>query len=187
MGCDIHTICEVKEDGKWKVNPLPVFKAGYHWEKPKKRTNPPDDRDYGWFAVLADVRNDRKERLDCIDKPKGIADDATKEWVKMANDMEGDMHSHSYFTLDELLAFDWDGKVISCSAFVTPAEKVMLNGANKRTKEWRGLQADAFKVHHIWTETYRQWLDGKVDKWIKPMQKLRETYEDVRICFGFDN
>lgn len=61
-------------------------------------------RNYGLFAILADVRNDD---IEPIAYPKGIPEDASYAYQVEAKQMEGDGHSHSYFTLEELQNVDW--------------------------------------------------------------------------------
>lgn len=58
MGCDIHTITEIKKDGKWQYVP----------EVPSEFNN----RNYGTFAVIAGVRDGFNS---CIFKPKGLPED----------------------------------------------------------------------------------------------------------------
>ena len=61
---------------------------------------------YYLFSILADVRN--WFGITPIDEPRGIPDDCSsgysfilKEWDKIA-------HTHSYFTLEEILNVDWN-------------------------------------------------------------------------------
>jgi hypothetical protein len=93
MGADIHMHTEVKRNGKWE----------YHGEGPYT------DRNYDLFAILADVRNGRGfagcktgEGFIPLADPKGLPDDVSDEVKVEAEQMGGDGHSHSYFTLEEL-------------------------------------------------------------------------------------
>ena len=63
-------------------------------------------RSYYLFAILADVRNGSGE-VEPIDYPRGIPDDASSGYKYVVDRWDGDGHSHSYFTLDELINFDW--------------------------------------------------------------------------------
>ena len=58
MGCDIHIVVEVKKNGKWEYVP----------EVPENF----DQRNYGVFAALADVRNSFNIKGF---KPKGLPED----------------------------------------------------------------------------------------------------------------
>jgi hypothetical protein len=45
--------------------------------------------------------------VDPIDFPRGIPDDLSSGYMYIVDRWEGDGHSHSYFTLHELLNVDW--------------------------------------------------------------------------------
>ena len=62
------------------------------------------DRNYYLFSILADVRNSGEE---VIDDPRGIPQDASCGYLYKCDRWAGDAHSHSYFTLSELLDVDW--------------------------------------------------------------------------------
>lgn len=62
-------------------------------------------RNYYLFSILADVRNG--SGVEPINYPKGIPDDASSGYLYMCNQWGSDAHSHSYFTLEELLNVDW--------------------------------------------------------------------------------
>ena len=121
MGCDIHMFCEVRKGGKWeKVGE--VFKDPYyHPDKPEDEWNikftdsPYLMRNYDLFAILADVRNGHGfagirtgDRFNAIANPRGLPDDVSEK-VKEESDHWGvDGHSRSFFTVAELLAYDWN-------------------------------------------------------------------------------
>jgi hypothetical protein len=63
-------------------------------------------RNYYLFSILADVRNSGNVQPIC--DPRGIPDDASSGYMYAVDRWEGDAHSHSYFTLEELLLVDWD-------------------------------------------------------------------------------
>ncbi len=76
-------------------------------------------RNYTLFGILADVRN-YSNNVKPIDLPRGLPNDVSFE-VKRQSDQEGlDGHSHSWFTLRELLAYDWDTQKINYREYVTP-------------------------------------------------------------------
>lgn len=78
----------VKKDVSWSVD----------WDKQYY-----GGRNYVLFSILADVRGDEVP----IDSPRGIPSDASIGYKYMCEKWDGDAHSHSYFTLDELLRVDW--------------------------------------------------------------------------------
>jgi len=63
-----------------------------------------DGRNYYLFSILADVRNSGEE---VIDYPRGIPLDASCGYLHKCDSWSSDAHSHSYFTLRELLDVDW--------------------------------------------------------------------------------
>lgn len=63
-------------------------------------------RNYYLFAVLADVRNGWD--IKPIDEPRGIPTDLSERVQTIIDAWKGDGHSHSYFTLKELLDVDWE-------------------------------------------------------------------------------
>lgn len=62
-------------------------------------------RNYYLFSILADVRNSGDVEPIC--EPRGIPEDASSGYKYMTDRWDGDAHSHSYFTLEELLSVDW--------------------------------------------------------------------------------
>ena len=62
-------------------------------------------RNYYLFSILADVRNSGDVQPIC--EPRGVPKDASSGYLHMVDRWEGDGHSHSYFTLEELLDVDW--------------------------------------------------------------------------------
>jgi len=114
MGCDIHLYVEVYKDGNWisadeweevkwnghKFMDIPYGKAYY------------DDRNYNLFAILADVRNGYGFAgvktgfgFKPIDDPRGLPFDVSEILAKEGDNV--DYHSHSWFTVQELMDYDW--------------------------------------------------------------------------------
>lgn len=60
-------------------------------------------RNYALFSILADVRGNEVP----IDSPRGIPIDVSVGYRYMCELWAGDAHSHSYFTLEELLEVNW--------------------------------------------------------------------------------
>ncbi|MCI0665666.1 MAG: hypothetical protein L0220_31805 [Acidobacteria bacterium] len=123
MGCDIHIFVEKKVDGKWvsadKWTPYPY--ADEEGETRKEWVDSDDliysDRNYDLFGILANVRNgwgaagsDTGDGFKPIAMPKGLPSDVSTK-VKAESDAWGDdSHSHSWITLEELKAYDWEGQ-----------------------------------------------------------------------------
>lgn len=91
MGCDIHTVVEVKSPDGWKAVPLdpPIF----------------DWRSYRVFGFLADVRN--YSLSPSIAPGRGFPDDLSAEAKELRENWDCDGHSATFVTLAELLAFDY--------------------------------------------------------------------------------
>ena len=110
--------------GKWKAIKAQVFEYPYFREnEPISRFNerftsaPYKGRNYELFSVLADVRNTRsffnifdpslihqeRDSLLPIAQPRGIPEDASKAWKRECKAWGQDFHSHSWFTLTELI------------------------------------------------------------------------------------
>lgn len=105
MGCDIHSIVQTRNsDGSWSTVPSQFY----------------DDRSYGLFALLADVRN--YSEVPTIHKRRGLPDDIVNQ---LENDDEidgvwlGD-HSFTWYTLDELLDFNYKQRFVDKREFGNP-------------------------------------------------------------------
>lgn len=117
MGCDIHLYVETRNaNGEW-VNvpakghmPLTDFHTKYGYD--------PDwfeGRSYDTFAILANVRNGHGfagvktgDGFRPIAKPRGLPKDTSAEVRRGAVDWGIDGHSHSWLTVAEIDAYDWD-------------------------------------------------------------------------------
>jgi len=76
------------------------------WEIPWG-TNYYRGRNYYLFALLANVRNYHNE-VEPLNDPRGIPDDASAGYRYELKRWNGDYHSPSYYTLEELLNVDWE-------------------------------------------------------------------------------
>jgi hypothetical protein len=124
MGCDIHICVELREhaDSPWQeINP-----EKWHWwsqehgdvftdtHDPPKLPLPEGqtwldfgnrwyrDRNYTAFGILAGVRS---HSVEPILEPRGLPSDVCDSIRAQA--WGSDWHSHSYYTVEDLLAFDW--------------------------------------------------------------------------------
>jgi hypothetical protein len=137
MGCDIHFYVEKWSDEELTEGPIDIsdkrdsrisnvlkLKREYRWISVDKWyrdegywTNYGNSfysgRDYNLFAKLADVRN-YNNNIKPLDQPRGIPVDASYAYKLMTKE-DGDSHSHSYFTLCELLdsGVDWGANFLS--------------------------------------------------------------------------
>lgn len=190
MGCDIHVKTEVRKYGEggisWWVENGPDWQALYKAEghpNPDFHTHMWDFRDYDAFACLAETG--RRPNIKPLISKRGWPDDWVRragqnlytlsdppdesdernEWVN-----DTDFHTPSWYTLSELLLFNYD----------TPCSDQPITVFIGDTYETR---------HKICT--YREVLDSAV---LSDVERLRTWAtqreidpEDVRIVFCFDN
>lgn len=117
MGCDIHLYVEKQNElGVWES--VDEFKIEsyddeehYYVDYDKQFYS---RRNYNLFAILADVRNGRGfagiktgDGFNPISDPRGLPEDVSKMVGKLAEQWDCAGHSYSYFTVEELLAYDW--------------------------------------------------------------------------------
>lgn len=115
MGCDIHLYVEAKIDGIWKsVDNWETDKVGDQYIPYEKRFY--TGRNYNFFSILADVRNDSD--FVPISQPKGLPEDISPEVKYQSNIWDGDGHSHSYLTIQEILSYNWT-QTVNLKGFVS--------------------------------------------------------------------
>lgn len=135
MGCDIHIIAEVKQDGKWILNTTPVFKNPYfkpedkdkpadqkpHWAVEEFQTYPSTGRNYDWFSILANVRNGygfagciTGEGFAVIADPRGLPEDISKDGLKKfflpiapSEDLEDEEDEDGNYYIERTTAERW--------------------------------------------------------------------------------
>lgn len=204
MGCDIHPVVQVKENGLWIENPHAIFKNTWYktYTDNEFEVFPSDNRNYRWFALLANVRN--YSDLHYISEPKGLPDDFDP------NIYLGD-HSFSYLHVEDFETFDFANKIYTHTENITIEEYYNVRNTDKIPNNiggirWYGgikyftpLEADDFYnqkvlqfiypmvVAYSWEESYLELYKTELSLWYEPMKILKEKYEDVRVVFGFDS
>lgn len=102
MGCDIHFFVEVRKDGIWTTADTWTIEEG-------DRNNYDhaffSGRNYNLFSLLADVRSE--DGAAPLSAPRGTPEDSCQEIKEVVAQWDGDGHSHSHFTVAELMAQDW--------------------------------------------------------------------------------
>jgi hypothetical protein len=219
MGCDIHLYVEVKQgDGTWKAaDEWITDEDGWlHVPYGKKYY---DERNYDLFAILADVRNGRGfagiktgEGFNPISLPKGLPEDVSPQVKKCSDNWGVDGHSHSWHTIADLLAYDWNqtttlrgivdantylewklsNRVFPeswCGAIGGPDVKVIdEESMNTLVKAYAPSlkRLDGYYCDVTWEVTYRQSALYFVET-VLPKLQLLGSPENVRIVFWFDN
>lgn len=150
MGCDIHTQAERRINGKWEIIP---------------GLRPFDWRQYGMYGFLANVRN--YSDVPPLSEPRGLPDDAV-----MPDDREyflGD-HSHSWLSVEELLAFDYSAQVEDRRVTVQESSGMWNGGATASPGGGETM---------TWREFLRQ-------DFFDDLEKLKAAGAE-RVVFGFDS
>ncbi len=173
MGCDIHSFAEVRKNGKWEkvgeVFPLDDWDRNYF--KKDFGDSPINWRDYSLYGWLADVRN--YSCVPAISQPRGIPDDVSPEVAQENNDWADDGHSHSWLSLAELLAVNYE--TVFWDRRVTRQEAPNF---------WNGAAlANEGEGKHI---TLREHLSEGYFRVLETLKTLGNP-DDVRIVFWFDN
>lgn len=219
MGCDIHLAVERREGGEWKrVDPKPDQYEPWLVELYEK--NPAglprhvtrswySERNYSAFAILAGVRQ-RGAGFVPISEPRDLPPDISRAAQYDDDDMGLGDHSHSWLTLAELLAFDWqqvgiEMGIIDASEWVglvranapRQSPRSYCQGVSGRVFEERAAAAEFFgasareatrndHVWHWWPTTYAEAAGGFYTRFLPLLQTLGAP-DDVRIVFGFDS
>ena len=188
MGCDIHTVVEIKRNGKWE---------GFE-ETPEEFC----DRNYSLFAFLADVRNNFNTKGF---KPKGFPQDFSEMTKKeLLEDWQDDLHSASYLTLKELDECDKsDYYAEKCKIVKDFYDKfIELGGKLPEVMEIEKTKPKSFVscIQESFEPTVVvKWQPNneKIKKYplFKGIEELKiiakkfdiSDYENIRIVFGFDN
>jgi hypothetical protein len=179
-------------------------------------------RNYDLFAILANVRNGygfagavTGEGLNPISEPRGVPDDASPEYTAEVERWGRDGHSHSWLTLAELHAYDWD-QVTRKRGVVSPGEyqtfringrpdsySAGVSGSTVRMVDNAAMDTivasspvtsrdDWFAASHYtevwWEETSRSRCEDFLTTTLPLLDALTEdSGTDVRIVFFFDN
>lgn len=192
MGTDIHMSVEVcravdpddpTDKGYWETVG-PIFKYGYYapdrdyfWEE--FTAEPYTGRNYDLFGWLANVRNgfgfaavDTGDPVKPIAEGRGWPDNAWSDFRDQHKDDEGNYHSHSYVTLTELLAADWDAIKVH-RMFVKPQDYWTF----KKTGELPGSGWGSSSGPSVWEVTAAEYelMDSELQQKITGVQIQWET------------
>lgn len=206
MGCDIHVCCEFKNSkGEWincdyfKLNPYYCPKDIESGEQEWEIIPIYDDRNYSLFATLANVRNYGGTTV--ISEARGLPDDIHPLTKKIVDDWGRDGHTHSYYTLRELLDYMSTGPITTYSGLITIEQAKDLDNFNIYPESWcQGTTNMEGYVRRTWTMP-----DDNLDKLISAIKKrcaevfwifewskdyenrIKREANNFRIVFWFDN
>ena len=217
MGCDIHLYVEKKTaDKRWVAIDGPNRWFGkYEDDKETRLDWLYYDRNYDLFAILADVRNgygvagiDTGDGFIPIAEPKGLPKDVSPDVKEISDDWDVDGHSHSWFTLSELLAYNWEQTTKHRGWVNVEGFKEYLRGG-RPTSWYSGIGGGG--VTHIspammqeridnngdtdgcycqveWEVAYYEATKDFCEETIPKLKELSEgDYNSIRIVFWFDN
>ncbi len=114
MGCDIHTSMQVRCNNVWHDAQDWQNEGGYVQVLGGYKTELLKERNYALFGILAGVRGDAPY-------PLAASRGLPSELSDKAREFHEDNHSATYFTLAEVLAYDWT-QLLARSGFVGPCE-----------------------------------------------------------------
>lgn len=179
MGADIHDFCEVNGNGSWeKVGD--EFENPYYrpedplddWNRP--RTNHPYGmRNYSLFGFLAGVRSDE---VPALAQPRGVPEDASGEYKAEVKRWGCDGHSHSYFTLQELLDYPYYDESAPREGYVTLDEYARYKREG-HPNSWCGGVGGGMVVH-----LSNEDMDELVADPDFPKKNTKKLFEIIRKC-----
>jgi hypothetical protein len=205
MGCDIHIHVEYNRS----VNGNKRWVCGdyFHVNPYKGETGEPDfclvdfcgDRNYSRFSILADVRNYGSNPY--IDDPRGLPDDVTYEVKRSSNEWGCDGHSHSYFTLKELIDYQENIEPLRYRGMISPEAQENLDKHGILPEGWcqwtnlAGWDFREWEVENTVLVPLIEALKKRADElyvindwlWETDPEKAYEMANNIRIVFWFDN
>ena len=197
MGCDIHVHIEALQSidqhkvwvnvDHWKIDHYKESDSGFNIV-PIYR-----NRDYHLFSVLANVRNYSDMKPIC--NPRGLPEDVSDHTKKESDLWNGDGHSHSWFTLKELLDYKEANPKIKYAGLMTPENAALVDAGGMPTSWCQGC-SDPTYVHRKWEreEDVFHYLIPEIEErlrevfWVFGDGKYNiELAGKTRIVFWFDN
>lgn len=161
MGCDIHSFAEIRTDDRWQRvgDVFPSWAGG-------ETAEPFDDRQYGLFGFLANVRNYSHSPV--IAEPRGLPEDVELTDEEREDFADMGYHSISWLTLSELQAYDY--------------EQTFWDRRITRGNNGACLAAEG-EGRHL---TLREFLGDGYFSRLDLLASMGKP-DDVRVVFWFDN
>ena len=194
MGCDIHLFTERKRttNNKQKWVNIDNWKLNHYYEKDNgeckyELNSAYKCRDYALFSILANVRNDSKNKP--ISKPRGLPKDVS-DVIKSESDRWGiDGHSHSFFTMQELYDYYEQNKIVKFSGLVNE-DGVKKIEEGKMPDWWCKMSTLKGLVWKEWQQknyVLKNFIETLEKHFKSDYYKKEEDSEQYRIVFWFDN
>ena len=176
-----------------------------YWDNPFD--NEHGRRNYNFFTVLANVRSSYSEVLTPISKCKGLPNDLSVRIADRAESEAEDAHSHSWYTLKELLDYDW-WREIQLSGYIS--QKQFIEFCSGKIPDYSLIEAERLISNeqmknvclgifneldpHTYYQTEVQWMTIRrkmigvdfLDDFLAKLKSYGDP-ENVRIIFWFDN
>lgn len=191
MGCDIHLYCEHKYNGKW----VSSDRLRYEPYDDLWLVDPCySDRDYTLFSALADVRSGGRS-ITSLER-KGFPDDCNKLIVEENERWDGDAHSHSWLTLQEIYDYQDANTHVRYTGMVSPAAAEALDNGTGTPNVWYRWTSEEDWVERTWTiecDVMKYLIEAvearaKNDMWVYDKGRIpRDKAENFRVVFWFDN
>ena len=202
MGCDIHVYTEFKpwygkNNGKWFSGDYFKLNPSYEEDEDEEKMEVVPiyhDRNYTLFSILADVRNYGENEP--IAEPRGLPADCCPEIKKESDSLGADGHSHSYFTLKELMDYQKNHPLVQHQGYVTAEASANLDRGIFPTEYWQGGNITG-QVWRKWKEpndAMQPLIDALMERekkafsiWSDEPEDIEKHAGDIRIVFWFDN
>jgi hypothetical protein len=196
MGTDISIYPERLVNGHWQFIGEMIKNMYYEYDPEHEPPYIPNDlydlRNYSLFAILADVRNN--EGYECITPCRGIPEDLSPEIKSWFEYYQEDALDASWFTLEELINFDWHGKRIQRYASVDKRVAHLFHSERGFPfHEWpAGIQCSYSPCmkedgywNATWTATYAEAAGSDFMKLLDTFAGQYGVSKDVRFVFWF--
>jgi len=151
MGVDISTIAEVNVNGKWEKVRKAIFRDGFvssfENSPPSYSTDPFDWRSYSMFGFFADVKN--LSQVTPLAPLKGFPSDSVylnmqdvdfwDSTITMGKQIRDEgYYGLTYYTLEELLAFNYDDTFYDMRPKLWTTEEALEKGNLVTYREFLG-------------------------------------------------
>ena len=200
MGTDIYMFAEVRRNGAWEIAEPLVRNSLWSADHPEggpewKPTALYETRNSALFGILANVSNPmhHARAFEYISEPRDLPRDVSKEIFDWHKHWGEDAFAESWLLLEELIAFDWQGKENVRLSRVSPTVAHLFPPGRRGfpLAEWPAApptwHVDPHGVDVRWIETY---AEAVASEFLEGSMKTLRSYgtpRDVRIVFWFDS